>query len=457
MRAPVRTLFLLAAGPVSLALAQSNSWVTYGPPLFQVNAVATGADETAVYAASADYDAVQSTIFRSPDGGRTWTPLVDASRGEYYGDILVGPGTPATIYAGALGTAGATNLYRSPDAGETWTLTGTTSSYCGPSFAPTAAASTVLVSCGTQVLRSTDSGATWANLPNTFTEPIRLTPGAAGSILAFGPTKIFKSTNNGTSWSPAGTAPAACPGLNALRVSPANASVLVAGTGLTGAGGFQCGGVYRSTDGGNTWSPSSLDGVFMSGVLFDPGSPSHVYASAGYLAGVLPRGGVWDSLDGGATWTNLLLPALGASRLAASATGHTLYAATSLGVFALAGAGGGAPCASNDETLCLDAARFRVRAAWSKQDGTGGQGRAVPLTGDTGYFWFFDSANVEVMVKVLEGCGVDGHRWVFASGLTNVAVELTVTDTVSGTTNTYRNPQGTAFLPIQDTGAFACE
>ena len=128
-----------------------------------------------------------------------------------------------------------------------------------------------------------------------------------------------------------------------------------------------------------------------------------------------------------------------------------------VGVYTLAVPGGqpGA-CAPDGATLCLDAARFRVRASWTKPDGTSGQGHAVSLTGDTGYFWFFDSANVEVMVKVLEGCTTNGHRWVFASGLTNVLVNLTVTDVVSGTTNTYTNPQGTAFVPIQDTSAFPC-
>ena len=61
------------------------------------------------------------------------------------------------------------------------------------------------------------------------------------------------------------------------------------------------------------------------------------------------------------------------------------------------------------------------------------------------------------MVKVLEACGVNGYRWVFASGLTNVQVGLTVTDVVTGVTNTYNNPQSTAFKAVQDTKAFACQ
>jgi hypothetical protein len=51
---------------------------------------------------------------------------------------------------------------------------------------------------------------------------------------------------------------------------------------------------------------------------------------------------------------------------------------------------------------------------------------------------------------------VNDHFWVFAAGLTDVEVEITVTDTVSGTWKSYRNPPHTAFLPIQDTLAFDC-
>jgi len=75
--------------------------------------------------------------------------------------------------------------------------------------------------------------------------------------------------------------------------------------------------------------------------------------------------------------------------------------------------------------------------------------------GDTGGFWFFSPSNLEVLIKVLNGCGVKARYWTFAGGLTNVNVILTVTDTQTGTIQTYTNPQGTPFEPIQDTNAFA--
>jgi homoserine acetyltransferase len=61
---------------------------------------------------------------------------------------------------------------------------------------------------------------------------------------------------------------------------------------------------------------------------------------------------------------------------------------------------------------------------------------------------------VEMIVKVLDACSLNAHKWVFAGGLTNVEVTLTVTDTQTGAVKTYLNPANTAFLPIQDTAAF---
>ena len=115
-----------------------------------------------------------------------------------------------------------------------------------------------------------------------------------------------------------------------------------------------------------------------------------------------------------------------------------------------------AGCLPNPTTLCLNNQRYAVTTQWTKSDGTTGQGQAVALTRDTGLFWFFSSSNIEMVIKVLDGCGVDSAYWVFAGGLTNVRVVMTVTDTQTGAVKTYTNPQGQSFLPIQDTLAFAC-
>jgi hypothetical protein len=107
--------------------------------------------------------------------------------------------------------------------------------------------------------------------------------------------------------------------------------------------------------------------------------------------------------------------------------------------------------------LLLNGNRFKVQVKWTRPDGTSGDGQAVPLTGDTGYFWFFTSNNVEMVVKLLNGCPITPTAyWVFAAGLTNVDVLMTVTDTQTNIAKTYHNLQGHDFAPILDTNAFSC-
>jgi N-acetylglucosamine-6-sulfatase len=112
------------------------------------------------------------------------------------------------------------------------------------------------------------------------------------------------------------------------------------------------------------------------------------------------------------------------------------------------------PCIANATTLCLNNSRFSVGTQWLTPGGGSGAGQVILLTGDTGAFWFFSSNNVEMVIKVLNGCGVNSRYWTFAGGLTNVNVILTVTDTQTGAVKTYTNLQGTPFQPIQDTGGF---
>ncbi len=119
--------------------------------------------------------------------------------------------------------------------------------------------------------------------------------------------------------------------------------------------------------------------------------------------------------------------------------------------------GAPAACTFNSHTLCLNGNRFSVTASFSgAPQGLPVQATAVPLTADTGYFWFFDPSNVELVVKVLDGCAVNGNFWTFAGGLTNVGVALQVTDTRTGEIKAYSNALGSAFQPIQDSSSFAC-
>jgi hypothetical protein len=109
----------------------------------------------------------------------------------------------------------------------------------------------------------------------------------------------------------------------------------------------------------------------------------------------------------------------------------------------------------SDPGLFLQNDRFRIRAVWDSPEFGPNEAQPVRLTQDSGYFWFRDSDNVELVAKVLNGCGVNNRYWVFLAGLTNVGVTVTVEDTLVGETQSYTNPLGTPFLPVQDTDAFA--
>jgi hypothetical protein len=110
-------------------------------------------------------------------------------------------------------------------------------------------------------------------------------------------------------------------------------------------------------------------------------------------------------------------------------------------------------CAALPDVLCLNQERFQVEATWRTATGSG-RAQVVKLTNDTGYLWFFNPDNVEAVVKVLDACAPFGKFWVFAGGLTDVEVDLTVTDTRSGVSRLYHNTLGRPFAPVQDTNAF---
>lgn len=111
-------------------------------------------------------------------------------------------------------------------------------------------------------------------------------------------------------------------------------------------------------------------------------------------------------------------------------------------------------CSRNAATLCLNEDRFRVGVTWSvPSEGRHGIGTAVPLTGDTGYFWFFDGDNVELVIKILDGRTINGRFWVFYGALSNIQYTITVTDTATGAVKSYENPYGT-LASVADTLAF---
>ncbi len=108
------------------------------------------------------------------------------------------------------------------------------------------------------------------------------------------------------------------------------------------------------------------------------------------------------------------------------------------------------------ERLCLAGGRFAVEVTWREFAGATGRGQALPRTADSGLFWFFAPTNLELLVKVLDGCGVNDRFWVFAAATTDVEYRLRVTDTANGSVREYPNALGVASPAVTDVSAFAC-
>jgi PKD repeat protein len=116
----------------------------------------------------------------------------------------------------------------------------------------------------------------------------------------------------------------------------------------------------------------------------------------------------------------------------------------------------GTECQSSETTLCLEKNRFKVEVAWRNvRNNKTGVGTAERVTNQTGYFWFFNEANVELMIKVLDARRPDGSGffWVFYGALSDVEYTITVTDVETGRVKTYFNPAGT-MGSVGDTAAF---
>jgi hypothetical protein len=109
-----------------------------------------------------------------------------------------------------------------------------------------------------------------------------------------------------------------------------------------------------------------------------------------------------------------------------------------------------------DAVTVLD--RYRLSIDWTTPDGVRGSAHPVAQSSEaSALFTFFDRTNWEVMVKVLDGCAINGHRWVFLAAATDVEFDLTVED-LEGVEDdyTYHSNPGSYTPPLTDTSAIPC-
>ncbi|MCY3932819.1 MAG: hypothetical protein OXH70_14010 [Acidobacteria bacterium] len=99
---------------------------------------------------------------------------------------------------------------------------------------------------------------------------------------------------------------------------------------------------------------------------------------------------------------------------------------------------------------------YGVSMCYRTPDGQVGQAKSgVWASSQSGILWFFDRENAEALVKVLDGCAHNGHRWVFVAPVTTLEFNLWVTGP-NGKRWTHSNRQGQTASSKSDNRAFQC-
>jgi photosystem II stability/assembly factor-like uncharacterized protein len=308
------TIYLGAAGSVFKTTDAGAHWVASNSGLSNLGvpdlAIEPDNPQT-VYAASGG-------LFKGTGRGNSWS-VVDAG---YYA-VAVDPREPSRVYAVSLD-----GFHASADRGETWIHTNTqaisTSVAVDPFDSETLYLGTGCLprSPCLGLLKSTDRGRTWTvksvGLPNSPIEEVVPDPRTPGTLyvtvrnLAGGDHGVYKSTDGGETWS--GLLPQQI--VTALAIAPDPSGRTYAGTRS---------GLIRSDDGGATWrsADAGLSDRNILSIAIDPSEPKRLYVGTAAAA-------VFQSTDGGDSWQpfDKGLRDRCVSSLAVDSTGRTLYAGT---------------------------------------------------------------------------------------------------------------------------------
>ncbi len=117
---------------------------------------------------------------------------------------------------------------------------------------------------------------------------------------------VWKTTDYGQTWTPISDGYFHTGSIGSIRVAQSDTNIIYVGTGSDGirSNVITGRGVYKSTDGGTTWSMMGLEHTGQIGaVLIHPSNPNLIYVAAlGHPFGPNPERGVYRSTDGGGTW-----------------------------------------------------------------------------------------------------------------------------------------------------------
>jgi hypothetical protein len=114
-----------------------------------------------------------------------------------------------------------------------------------------------------------------------------------------------------------------------------------------------------------------------------------------------------------------------------------------------------AACVPDATTSCLLNGRFQMKVWYNNPPTAPAQAAAaVPVTGETAFFWFFSPDNLEIFAKVLDGTAINQKYWVYFGSMTDVPFTLEITDTVTGASKTYDSTDYDPLCGFGDAFAF---
>lgn len=298
-----------------------RTWTRAGLDGMQIHSVAVDPrDASNVYAARLEWDdlTLRQEAYASADGGRTWHRLpVDA---RY---LVVDPADPQTIYAaaGTVSKYARPHLFRSTDAGASWQPIDGLGRVFVAALAPDPAHAHTVYAAAGGIFKSADAGTTWARVGTaTGTGAVAVDGGTVYAATGQG---LLASDDGGLTWQTRNTSMKDDRSISSLTVTPRR---LIAST--------YCAGVLTSADGGRTWRPANAGLPFQC-----PFTPTAVaLTTRGFLVGL--ERGAYASTDGAhwrdantglslTTITSLVAPA--ANRVYAAAGTQGLFASTDRG------------------------------------------------------------------------------------------------------------------------------
>jgi photosystem II stability/assembly factor-like uncharacterized protein len=298
------TILLMGA---STAIAGVNTWTSIGPPIIpEASAVAIDPVMTSVFYAPP---------WRSVDGGTTWE-LTNLGTNCLF--LVVAAGPSGTAYAGTgcgLTFPPLTGLiFKSTDVGSTWTEV---------SNFPSCAVVQILVDpivpttvfartdCrdpfSENLMKSLDGGHTWTHIGQELTnltqqyqgslDDLVMDPSNHEILFIQSPIGLFRSTDGGNTFS------FFSPGAYALAVDPRNPLIMYGRT--AAATSVFCCAVSKSIDGGRTFVPTSLDPLVAFRVFHIVVNPKTGDAYAAANGDKYDFGGVFETDSGGTCWREM--------------------------------------------------------------------------------------------------------------------------------------------------------